>query len=334
MTTAESLPDSAAPRVIDKDHAGNWLMTSAGAKVDLVQRMRRALNVAGCCLYAADCSPLSAAFAFADGHFLLPDMEDDGFVPQLIDACIKRGITVVLPTRDAELLFFARHRERLAAAGIHPMVSSLESIEICQDKIRFHAHCLQHGLPVLPRLETPCAGDFPCFVRPRVGAASAGAWVVETLACMQAIYGEPPWDNLLVQPCCKDQEFSIDALFGPDGEVVQWIARQRNRVRAGESVVSRTVELPAFAPVINSLADSMQLFGPVTLQAFCSPANGLHLIEVNPRFGGASALGNEAGLDVPERLVAFVQGDLETFYRPRPLRYDLTLLRFSQDIFV
>jgi carbamoyl-phosphate synthase large subunit len=319
---------------MDKTHAGNWLMTSAGAKVDLARRMRCALNAKGCRLYAADCSPLSAAFSFVDGHFLLPDLDDEGFVTQLIDACIKRAITVLLPTRDADLLFFARHRVLLEAAGIQPLVSPLESIEICRDKIRFHAHCLQYGLPVLPRLHMPCAGDFPCFVRPRVGAASAGAGHVQTLACMQAMYGEPPWENLLIQPCSNDQEFSIDSLFGPDGKVVQWIARQRIRVRAGESVVSRTVKLPAFEPVINALANAMRLFGPITLQAFFSPENGLNLIEVNPRFGGASALGSEAGLDVHERLVAFIQGDLETFYRPRPLRYDVTLLRFSQDIFI
>ncbi len=334
MIAAGKAPDAAAPLATDSDSTGHWLLTSAGAKVDLIQRMRRALNSAGCCLYAADSSPLSAAFSFADGHLLLPGLEDECFVPRLIDACIKRQIKVVLPTRDADLLFFARHRAVFEAAGIRPLVSALESIELCRDKIRFHAHCLQNGVPVLPRIECPSAGDFPCFVRPRVGAASAGAGRIQNLAHMHALYGEPPWEDLLVQSCCRDDEFSIDALFGTDGEVVQWIARQRIRVKAGESVVSRTVRLPAFEPVINTLASSMRLFGPITLQAFFSPENGVHLIEINPRFGGACALGNEAGLEAPERLVAFVQGDMENFYRLRPLRYDLTLLRYSQDLFI
>lgn len=314
--------------------AGNWLMTSAGAKVDLAVRMRRALHAAGGRLYAADRSPLSAAFAFADGHILLPDLADVRFVPTLLDACRQRGITVVLPTRDADLLFLARHRAVFEAAGIVLLVSALDSLEICLDKLRFHAHCLEYGLPVLPRLAAPDAADFPCFVRPRVGAAGAGAHRVSSLQVLQALYGDRPGADMLIQPWCQDAEYSIDALFGPEGQVVQWIARQRMRVRAGESVVSRTVRLPDFAPILQTLASSLRLFGPITLQTFYAPEHGFHLIEVNPRFGGASALGNEAGLEVPERLVAFTQGDVGMFYRSRPLRYGLTLLRYSQDTFV
>ena len=334
MNVEPQNPDGAGLALKGRIAAGHWLLTSAGAKVDLTRRMRCALNATGCRLYVADSSLLSAAFAFADGHFLLPALEDECFIPELIAACIQRQINVLLPSRDAELLFFARHRAVFEASGIRPLVSALDSIELCRDKIRFHAHCLQNGVPVLPRIECPCAAGFPCFVRPRVGAASAGAGRIQSLAHMHALYGEPPWEDLLVQSCCRDDEFSIDALFGPDGEVVQWIARQRIRVKAGESVVSRTVRLPAFEPVINTLASSMRLFGPITLQAFFSPENGVHLIEINPRFGGACALGNEAGLEVPERLVAFVQGDMENFYRLRSLRYDLTLLRYSQDLFI
>ena len=96
---------------------GNWLLTSAAAKVDLTRRLRSALNAAGLRLHAADLSPFSAAFPFADAHHLLPSLDDSRFLPVLLDLCAREHIRVLLPTRDAELLYFSRHRDTLLAAG-------------------------------------------------------------------------------------------------------------------------------------------------------------------------------------------------------------------------
>ena len=115
---------------------------------------------------------------------------------------------------------------------------------------------------------------------------------------------------------------------------MQWVVRERLRIRAGESVVSRTVAIPAFDTVIQTLAASLPFCGPVTIQAFYSKSQGVRLIEVNPRFGGASALGIEAGLDTPARLVALAQGDNERFLYNRSLRMGLTMLRYAADVFI
>lgn len=313
---------------------GNWLIPSAAAKVDLTRRMREALNAIGLRLHAADSSPLSAAFHFSDGHFLLPSIEEAHFMRCLKTACAERNIRVILPTRDADLLFFAKHRDELIASAIWPLVSDTHTLELCLDKIRFHAHCLANGLPVLPRLENPTDPDYPCFVRPRIGAAGEGSHSISNAQAMQAFHGPPPWPDLLIQPLCADPEYTVDALFDLEGHAVQWIARERLRIKAGESIAGRTVSIPALDAWMPALAQTLHLVGPVTLQAFHSEPNGARLIEVNPRFGGAAALGIEAGLDTPRRLVALAQGNMNSFRRPRPLRMGLTLLRYSQDVFV
>ncbi len=312
---------------------GHWLLTSAAAKVDLTCRMRAALNAAGLRLVAADHSPHAAALRFGDDHVLLPALDSPDFLPRLLELCSRRNIRVILPTRDADLRYFAAHRDALCAAGIWPLVSEAPAIETCLDKIRFHDHCRRNSLPVLPRIEEPTAADFPCFVRPRSGAAGLGSGRLPNLDALRALHGEPPWPNLLLQPVCADKEYTVDALFGLDGEAIQWVSRERIQTKAGESTVSRTVSLPALDACLPALAASLRLAGPATLQAFHSEERGVHLIEVNPRFGGATALGIEAGLDTPRRLVALAQGDLNEFLRPRPLRIGLTLLRYSQDLF-
>lgn len=312
----------------------HWLLTSAAAKADLARRLRDALQAAGLRLFATDISPLSAAFSFADNHFLLPSLDHPRFLGALLAACEPHGIRVLLPTRDADLRYFAMNRPALETAGLWPVVSDRSAIETCLDKIRFHEHCIAHQLPVLPRIESPSDADFPCFVRGRFGSAGAGARPVPSLDILIALHGPPPWPDLLLQPLGLDKEYTIDALFDLDGHPLQWIARERLRVKAGESTVSRTVHLPAIDALMPALAATLRFAGPVTIQVFHSKTGGPRLIEINPRFGGASALGIEAGLDTPARLVALAQGDLESFRRPRPLRYGLTMLRYSRDIFL
>lgn len=313
--------------------SANWLVTSAGAKVDLVRRMRAALAPHGLRLFTCDISPDSAAFHFSDGAFMVPRSSDSDYLDVLLAACREWGIGVILPTRDEDLLSLARARATLAAAGIGVLASPLPTLEICLDKIRFHEHCLAHDLPVLPRNDRPSRADFPLFARRRRGAGGSSAAVVRSPEALRALCGEPPWADVLLQPLCDDPEYSIDLLCGPDGSPVQWLARERMRVRAGESTVSRTVEIPALDTLITTLARSLHFFGPVTVQAFYSEHGGARLIEANPRFGGASALSIEAGLDTPRRLVAWARGDFDNFARPRTLRYGLKMLRYSQDLF-
>ena len=325
------MPDTAPPSFAI---GGNWLVTSASAKVDLVRRMREALHSCGLRLFVTDHSPLSAAFHFSDGHFLLPSVDDNGFLDLLIESCRARNIRVILPTRDADLRFFASHRERLAKANLWPLVSDPQTIATCLDKIQFHEHCCRNHIPVLPRILEPSTSDYPCFARSRTGSAGHGARRISHANEMQFFHGPPPWPDLLIQPCCTDPEYTIDALFDLDGQPVQWVTRERIRVKAGESSVGRTVSIPALDALLPLLAHSLPLVGPITIQAFFSEQNGPHLIEVNPRFGGGAALGIEAGLDTPRRLVALAQGDTASFLRPRPLHVGMTMLRYSQDVFI
>lgn len=313
---------------------GNWLLAGAAAKVDLVVRLRAALEAAGLRLFAADSSPLSAALHFAHGSVVLPPTAHPDFLPRLLGFCARNDVRVLLPTRDADLLHFAARRDELLAANLWPLVSPLPSVEICLDKIRFHDFCLARGLPVLPRIANPSPADFPCFLRPRVGAAGSGAGPVPSAEALRALHGPPPWPDLLLQPICSAPEYTVDALFAPDGSPAQWIARERIRVKAGESTVGRTVAIPALDDLVRSVARALPLFGHVTLQAFHSPASGPFLVEINPRFGGGAALGIEAGLDSPARLVALAQGNLAEFLRPRPPRIGLAMLRYSRDIFL
>lgn len=312
---------------------GNWLLTSASSKVDLVRRFRGALNEYELKLIATDISPYSPALYAADDAFLTrPDSAED-FIGHLVNQCHRFNVRVILPTRDAEIPVLLSFRKQLYEHKIWVISPPTSSVLSCQDKLKFHDWCRIHHLPVLPALVPALEEHLPVFARPRFDAGGRDARIIESHSALEHFYATVNHPEWLIQRYCALPEYTIDALFDFDGRPAQWVARERIRVEAGESKVSRTIQHPMLDKLVLDLAAHMGLVGPVTIQAFCGDDAGPWLIEVNARMGGASALGIEAGLDSPRRLVALIQGDYEAFARPRSIEYGLTMLRHSADLF-
>ena len=50
--------------------------------------------------------------------------------------------------QEDELFLIASHRQLFTEAGITPIVSAAEAIELCRDKYVFYQYLKEHGLPV------------------------------------------------------------------------------------------------------------------------------------------------------------------------------------------
>src|SRR5262249_18751272 len=126
---------------------------------------------------------------------------------------------------------------------------------------------------------------------------------------------------------------SLDGFADLAGEVLSIVPRTRGVVVAGESYLSRTVDAPQLVELGRRLAGLLGLRGPFVAQVFDRGAGRIDVIEGNPRFGGASALGIAAGADSPRALVRIALGR-DPRAALRPPRIGLTMLRYTQDVFV
>jgi len=75
------------------------------------------------------------------------------------------------------------------------------------------------------------------------------------------------------------------------------VARRREVVRGGESQVTATVRDPELEERCARLATLLELRGHAVFQVLVDAAGSHHVIECNPRFGGASTLALAAGLE-------------------------------------
>lgn len=304
----------------------NVLISSAGRKVWLVRAFQEALGGTGR-VFAADTSPNAAALHVADGRIIVPPSDQAAFVPTLLEFCRANEVRLLIPTRDGELELFARHAPEFEAVGVRVVVSPPEAIQVCQDKRRFHHFCVEHGFGMPALLEAPTVDDLPVFVRPRRGSGGAGARIVRRPADL----AELP-DDIICSEVVDAPEFTIDVFMDRTGRSISAVPRHRVQVAAGESQVTRTVEDPELAGRATELCSALGIVGPATVQAFRRGGQIL-FIEVNPRFGGASALSFAAGAPTPAWLVSEAAGEVLPS-RLGDYERDLTLLRYGCDLFV
>lgn len=266
----------------------------------------------------------------SDAAYVVPSSEDEAFLPTMLEICGRESVSLLVPTRDAELPFFAGHAKEFDAVGCRVLVSSPSAVETCQDKLAFLACCEAHGVST-PRAYLGAAEPdrFPVFARPVRAAGGHRSGVVRTSQELADLRSVDP--NLLVQEFISAPEYSVDVLCDFDGVPVQAVARARLRIRAGEAVISRVTENAPLEILATKLCQAIGVIGHAVVQAFLDPLRGPLAIEINPRFGGASNLSIAAGLDSPRRLLGLLAGEAES-RRPRPIAYGLTMLRFSDDI--
>ena len=307
----------------------NVLITSAAAKVLLVQAFTKAASMRGGKIFTADLQPICAAACFSAGHFALQRIDQPGAIEQIEEICTNNAIQLIVPTRDGELSFFARHKERLSVKGIVVLVPSQQVLNVCQDKRRFGARLREAGIPAIPEFDASRIPEWPVFVRLRTGAGGRDAIRVERPSDLP--------DNIesyLVHPLITAREYSIDLLMDLKGQqALQAVVRERRQIVSGESKISTVVQHPALEDATMRLGAQLGIVGHNTVQAFDDAERGIMFIEVNPRFGGASNCSIVAGLDSPDRILAMLADDPSAF-ETRPVRYGLTMLRYSQDIFV
>ncbi len=310
----------------------NVLVSSASRKAPLLRAVRDALSRIDpeARVIAGDTDATALAQYVADDFWLMPRTEQ-AHLDALVDGCQARGIGAVLPTRDGELLFWARNRTAFAEAGIEIIVSPPEATERCLDKLKFAQFGTSEGLPVIPALETIDRSDEGSFVvkeRFGAGARHIGLDLSADAALAHAATLETP----IFQPYMTGPEISIDGWLDRRGKAAGVVLRRRDRVIDGESQVTTTMRDPDLEQEAGSILERLDLRGPVVMQAILSP-DGMRIIEVNPRFGGASTLAIAAGLDTLYWSLKEVFGD-PAWPDYRPMEQRLRQVRLPADIII
>lgn len=277
------------------------LITSVSKKIPLIKAVRKALETV--CpspgkakITGGDSNFHSIGRYFVDQFWHMP-FQEILTIEEVIAFCKNNQVNAIIPTRDGELQFFSRYKELLAENGISCLVPSAKTVELCRDKFQFYTFLAKHHLPAIPtakEIDKIHAQSYvvkECF---GAGSASIGLNLVHSNA--------KQWGNKLKQPVYQPYihgtEYSVDLYVDRHGTCLGAIARERELVYEGESQVTASLQFPALESLCCKAAALLNLSGPAVFQVLCDQSKHLHLIECNPRFGGASTLSVAMGLSV------------------------------------
>jgi carbamoyl-phosphate synthase large subunit len=311
----------------------NVLLTCAGRRRDIVRAFKAALHP-GEEIVACDSSPHAPTFQDVEKSFVVPPVTAAGYVDALLEICSRNDVSVIVPALEPELPKLAAERARFLAIGTTPVVSSPETVAICYDKVRTAKLLTSCGLAspatFLSLAECRDALDrqaiaFPLVVKPRWGVSSIGTYFPEDLEELElswrlaqrqigrSIFAEAsaadPEHSILIQEKLSGIEYGLDVINDLDGNHVCTFARQKLRMRAGQTDQALTVRderLEAFGRV---LGQRLGHIGMLDCDVFATD-HGLSVLDLNPRLGGGYSFAHAAGADYPSALLAWVRGEV------------------------
>jgi carbamoyl-phosphate synthase large subunit len=260
---------------------------------------------------SADIDPHAPGLFLVDAEhrLLLPRGDDPSFTDVVLEICRERGVDVLVPTVDSELVPIAERRDEFATAGTSVLVAPARALQRCLDK--WGLMQVVDGSVPIPRSAPlgedfdPAAFELPVLVKPRVGSGSRGVRRVDSWDALGAVRDR----SLLVQEYLPGPEYSLDVLATAEGEVRAVVPRERLRVDSGIAITSRTVHDDELEAVGARAVEAAGLTGVANVQVMRDAAGTPRLIEINPRFPGTMPLTVASGVNMPRLALGELLGE-------------------------
>lgn len=293
----------------------NILFCSVGRRCELLKNFRKSMGNEGK-IVATDISLTAPAIYMADKHYIVPRIDDDNYIPTILDICKREEIQAVTTLIDPEIMILAKNRSEFEGIGVEVLVPYKEAAEICFDKYVMYEYLKEKNIRTVltySDIESFKVGKskgeihFPVFVKPRRGSGSVGARRVEDMGTLEKAMIEDP--SLIIQEFMGDA-LDIDADIYVDtisNQAVSLFSKKKLETKIGGA--SKTISFKD--DKLNQFAiEALKVFkfsGPIDMD-FWYRDGEYYLSEVNPRFGGGYLHAYGAGVDFVKLIENNVNG--------------------------
>jgi carbamoyl-phosphate synthase large subunit len=264
-------------------------------------------------------------------------INDDKYIPSLLELCLKEKINLLISLLDTDLLKLSESRELFSEHGIFTLISSPEVVRLARDKNLTRQFFCENGIPT-PRIltyeEALQENRFPLFIKPTDGSASLLTFRADNRESLEFFQSYVPLP--LIQEFIPGDEYTLDIFIDLNGQTRAVVPRKRLEVRSGEVSKSQIVLDPKILEAGRKVSEALSRkggLGPINAQCIYSPEGGVKFIEINPRFGGGTPLSLQAGYPFPRWIIEMVCG-CELSPLPADLGDGLTMLRYDDAIFI
>lgn len=292
----------------------NILILAAGTRNKIVQYFRKTFEGKGLVI-ATDASNLGPAIYDADRYYIVPSINEPGYIDLILEICKEEKINGVLSLIDPELSLLAKNVDRFKEIGTTVIGSSYKLCEMSLDKMQMFDWLDRHGYNCarswMDKNEFYKVVDkgevvYPVFVKPYRGSASISISKVYDKKTIDLLFSHS--DELMIQEFLNGQEIGADVYIDMlSGEIVSIFTKKKIKMRAGETDKAISFRDPKLFALIERFVNEAGYRGPIDIDIF--DINGRYYIsEVNPRFGGGYPHAYECGCDHMKLILNNLQG--------------------------
>lgn len=292
----------------------NILITSAGSRNLIIRYFRETFQSEGR-IIAADASPMAPALYEADAFYLLPRIDDPSYIDCLLEICQKERVDALLSLIDPELSLLAKHKKTFLSAGVTPLVSDYDAVELAFDKYAMYRFLSSHGFQTAKAYLNKDAFyrdlkagiiSFPVFVKPYKGSASLNIHKVYSIQEIETLFALS--DDYMIQEFMDGIEIGVDAFVDPlSKKTVSVFAKEKIKMRAGETDKSRSFKDEILFDLVAQLAELIGYTYMIDIDVF-RIKNNYFISEINPRFGGGYPHAYACGVNFPKLILNSLKG--------------------------
>jgi carbamoyl-phosphate synthase large subunit len=306
----------------------NILLTSVGRRGYLVDYFKETFKSERL-VFAAN-SEFTYSMNQADGYLITPLIYENSYVDTIIQFCKSNNISVVLSLFDIDLYVLAKHERDFIENNIELILAPEKSIEVCNDKWKTFEFLSDLGvstpdtyLNVTDALEAVGNGrlNFPVILKPRWGMASMGIYIADDEDELRVLYKKSCNDifksylkyeseitkeqPVIIQELLVGKEYGIDVINDLDLNYFDSLAKEKVRMRAGETDLGLTVSNKPFDKIARVLAREINHKGILSVDAFIVN-DKVFITEMNCRISGHYPISHAVGFDFTHLLKSWL----------------------------
>ncbi len=281
----------------------NILFCSVGRRGELIRDFKDSLKDE-VYIVATDNSCYAPALYLADKQYIVPLINDEDYLPTILDICEKEKIDAITTFIDPEIAILAKNRDKFKAIGVEVLAPYENTAKLCFDKYKMFEYLSKHNINTVKTYST--FNDFkidydnelielPVFVKPRTGSGSVGARKVNNIDELKVYCEEDK--SLIIQEFMDGLDLDADVYVDTiSHKPVSIFTKKKIETKIGGANKTISFKDPVLFDFIKEIVSHFEFNGPIDIDFFYK--NGkYYMSEVNPRFGGAYLHAYGAGVD-------------------------------------
>lgn len=280
-------------------------------------------------IIGTDSDSLAPGGFMADIFSTMPEAREESlFVDKLFELVKIHKVTALMPSSGFDIYPYSKYRKELQELGANAVVSDIEVLEICRDKMRTYQELLPRFKVPFTTTEPDKIPSFPVIAKPRFGKGSRDVIMIEDESDLR--YVTSKHHDMIFQQYLPGIEYTIDVLSDLNKEPLFAVPRIRLQTKGGISTKGKIVRNQKMEEDCMNIAKSIGIRGPCCIQMKETHDSEPQLVEVNARLGGGTIFTTLAGANIPKLILDLVEGKEISI----PKISEVTVIRYFEEIVV